>query len=131
MSAWVIGIGCRRGVSIGQIDAAVRAALGNEPITHVRGLASIDGKKDETALLEFAALHHLPIEFFSKDRVSQVETRASERVRTLIGVDGVCEPCALLASRDGRIVRPKIAVDGVTIAIAEDNLNQQKDNERT
>ncbi|WP_375507673.1 cobalamin biosynthesis protein, partial [uncultured Caballeronia sp.] len=55
----MIGIGCRRGVSIGQIDAAVCAALGNEPITHVRALASIDGKQDETALLEFAALHHL------------------------------------------------------------------------
>jgi cobalt-precorrin 5A hydrolase len=131
MSAWVIGIGCRRGVSGEQIHAAVLAALGNQPITNLRALASIDRKHDETALLEFAALHHLPIEFFSKERVALVQMPASEQVRALIGIDGVCEPCALLASRDGRIVRPKIAMNGVTVAIAEDKPNQQPDNERT
>ncbi len=123
MSTWVIGIGCRRGVSVEQIHAAVFTALGVASITKVRALASIDDKQDETALLEFAALHHLPIAFFSKERVAQVPTCASEQVRTLIGVDGVCEPCALLASRHGRIVRAKIALDGVTVAIAEDKPN--------
>jgi cobalt-precorrin 5A hydrolase len=131
VSAWVIGIGCRRGVSVGQIHAAVFAALGVEPLSNVRALASIDGKRDETALLEFAALHLLPIEFFPKERVAQVRTRASEQVRALIGIDGVCEPCALLASLNGRIVRAKIVMDGVTVAIAEDNPIQQTDNERT
>jgi cobalt-precorrin 5A hydrolase len=131
VSAWVIGIGCRRGVSVAQIHAAFFAALGNEPLSNVRALASIEDKRDETALLEFAALHHLPIEFFAKERVAQVRTRASEQVRALIGIDGVCEPCALMASRNGRIVRPKIVMDGVTVAIAEDHSNQQTDNERT
>jgi len=45
--------------------------------------------------------------------------------------NGVCERCALLASRDGRIIVPKIVADGVTVAIAEDNPKQQTDNERT
>ena len=131
MSAWVIGIGCRRGVSVEQIHAAVFAALGTRALINVRALASIDGKQDETALIEFAARHRLPLQFFSKQDIEQVETSASERVQALIGVDGVCEPCALLASRDGRIVVPKIVVDGVTVAIAEDNLKQHTDNERT
>ncbi|KQR73993.1 hypothetical protein ASG35_19450 [Burkholderia sp. Leaf177] len=131
MSAWVIGIGCRRGVSVAQIHAAVFAALGHESLSNVRALASIEDKRDETALIEFAALHHLPIEFLAKERVAQVHTCVSEQVRALIGIDGVCEPCALLASRNGRIVRSKIALDGVAVSIAEDNSIQQTDNERT
>jgi cobalt-precorrin 5A hydrolase len=131
MSAWVIGIGCRRGVSVEQIHAAVFAALGTGPLASVRALASIDSKKDETSLLEFAARHGLPLHFFSKQRIAQVETSTSERVQALLGIDGVCEPCALLASRNGRIVAPKTVTDGVTVAIAEDDLDQQTDNERT
>jgi cobalt-precorrin 5A hydrolase len=135
MSAWVIGIGCRRGVSVEQIHAAVFAALGTRPLASARALASIDTKKDETALLEFAARHSLPLHFFSKQRIAQVETSASERVQALLGIDGVCEPCALLASHNGRIIVPKTATDGVTVAIAEDDLKspirQPTDNERT
>jgi cobalt-precorrin 5A hydrolase len=131
MSAWVIGIGCRRGVSIEQIHAAVFAALGTQPLASVRALASIDSKKDETALLEFAARLGLPLHFFSKRRIAQVEISASERVQALLGIDGVCEPCALLASRNGRIIVPKTMTGGVTVAIAEDDSDQQTDNEKT
>jgi cob(I)alamin adenosyltransferase len=120
MSTWVIGIGCRRGVSVEQIHAAVFAALGTRPLASIRALASIDSKNDETALLEFAARHGLPLQFFSKQRVAQIGTGASERVQALLGIDGVCEPCALLASRNGRIIVPKTVTGGVTVAIAED-----------
>ncbi|WP_213762195.1 cobalamin biosynthesis protein [Caballeronia sp. dw_19] len=131
MSTWVIGIGCRRGVSVEQIHAAVFAALGTRPLASIRALASIDSKKDETALLEFATHHGLPLQFFSKRDIAQVETSMSGRVQALLGIDGVCEPCALLASRNGRIIVPKRVTDGVTVAIAEDGSEQQTDNERT
>jgi len=131
VSTWVIGIGCRRGVSVEQIHAAVFAALGTHPLASTRALASIDSKNDETALLEFAARHGLPLQFFSKQRIAQVDTSVSEQVQALLGIDGVCEPCALLASRNGRIIVPKTVTGGVTVAIAEDDPNQQTDNERT
>jgi cobalt-precorrin 5A hydrolase len=131
VSTWVIGIGCRRGVSVEQIHAAVFAALGTRPLASTRALASIDSKKDETALLEFAAGQGLPLQFFSKQHIAQIGTGASERVQALLGIDGVCEPCALLASHNGRIIVPKTVTGGVTVAIAEDDPNQQTDNERT
>jgi cobalt-precorrin 5A hydrolase len=118
VNTWVIGIGCRRGVSVQQIHAAVFAALGARPFANVRALASIDRKKDETALIEFAARHGLPLQFFPKQHIAQTETSASQRLQKL------------LASRDGRIIVPKIVADGVTVAIAEDNPKQQTDNER-
>ena len=131
VSTWVIGIGCRRGVSVEQIHAAVLAALGTRPLASIRALASIDSKKNETALLEFAACHSLPLEFFSKQHIAQIETSESERLQALLGIDGVCEPCALLASHNGRIIVPKTVTGGVTVAIAEGDPNQPTDNERT
>jgi len=37
-----------------------------------------------------------------------------------IGVEGVCEPCALIASPRGALALPKMAFDGVTVAVVED-----------
>ena len=37
-----------------------------------------------------------------------------------VGVDGVCEPCALLATFRGRLILPKTASNGVAVAIAEE-----------
>jgi cobalt-precorrin 5A hydrolase len=38
-----------------------------------------------------------------------------------VGLDGVCEPCALIACGRGRLVVPKTTLDGVAIAVVEDD----------
>lgn len=119
----VIGIGCRRGVSVEEIEAAVRAALGKlgtRSLAEVRVIASIEGKSDEAALLAFCERHKLPLRFYTAAQIADVETHASPHVQKHLGVGGVCEPCALLASHEGRIVVPKTTVDDVTVAIAAD-----------
>jgi cobalt-precorrin 5A hydrolase len=121
MKDLVIGIGCRRGVSAEQIQVAVMAALEHRPIEDVRMMASIDSKADEAGLLEFAARHALPLSYFSGDQLAQVDTAPSAKVRELIGIGGVCEACALLASHVGHLIIPKLVVDGVTVAIASDH----------
>ncbi len=47
-------------------------------------------------------------------------TNASAWVREKVGVDGVCEPCALLATFRGRLILPKTASNGVAVAIVEE-----------
>jgi cobalt-precorrin 5A hydrolase len=47
-------------------------------------------------------------------------TSASAWVREKVGVDGVCEPCALLATFRGRLILPKTAFNGVAVAIVEE-----------
>ena len=122
----VIGIGCRRGVSVEEIEAAVLAALGKfgklgtRSLADVRVIASIEGKSDEAALLAFCERHELPLRFYTAAQIADVETDASPHVQKHLGVGGVCEPCALLASHEGRIVVPKTTVDDVTVAIAAD-----------
>ena len=45
---------------------------------------------------------------------------ASEVVKRNIGIEGVCEPCALLAGRRAKLICPKQIVNGVTVAIARE-----------
>ena len=46
---------------------------------------------------------------------------SSELVKRNIGLEGVCEPCALLAGRRAKLICPKQIINGVTIAIARES----------
>ena len=122
MRTITVGIGCRRGVSVAQIEAAVHAALGALSLDDVRAIASIESKAGEAALLDFCTRHALPLRLFTAAQISSVETSASPHVQKHLDVGGVCEPCALLASHDGRLVVTKTIADGVTVAIAADRI---------
>lgn len=123
----VVGIGCRKGVSEEQVDRAVRSALtelGATDLARVRELATVDLKANEPALLAFSQRHGIPLRVISKQ---QIESRAwvsqpSEWVRQAVGLDGVCEPCALIASVRGRLAVPKTTLDGVAVAIVADDM---------
>jgi cobalt-precorrin 5A hydrolase len=115
-----VGVGCRRGASAAQIARAVLHALGPRPMQQVRALASLDRKADETGLLAFSASHALPLLLFTGEDIDGIGAASNAVVHALIGVDGVCEPCALLASAGGRLVVRKTTLDGVSVAIAED-----------
>ncbi|QEL54593.1 cobalamin biosynthesis protein [Chromobacterium paludis] len=117
-----LGIGCRRGKSAEAIAQAVLQALAGRPLSDVREAATIDLKADEEGLLAFCARHALPLRVIAREDVAaRGWTGApSDWVRRNVGVDGVCEPCALIASPRGRLIVPKTAVDGVTVAVVED-----------
>ena len=121
MTPLVAGIGCRRGVSAHQIEAAVRDALGATlPFAALTGIASIDTKADEPGLVAFCTRHALPLQTFTREAISALDMPldASPHVRAHRGVDGVCEPCALLAAQGGALLVRKHVRDGVTVAIA-------------
>jgi cobalt-precorrin 5A hydrolase len=125
----VLGIGCRKGVTLLQVESAVSEALlqikgsdDEKTLSSVRELVTVDLKKHEPALLEFSAKHQLPLRWFSSaDIAARAWTgQPSEWVRQAIGLDGVCEPCALMAGSRGRLLVPKTTLDGVAVAIVED-----------
>jgi cobalt-precorrin 5A hydrolase len=119
----VIGIGCRRGASGEQIEAAVRLALDGREMEQVREVATVELKADEPGIHAFCERYGLPLRVFSHAQlaVRPWTTRPSAWVRENIGLDGVCEPCALLASIRGGLVVEKTTLDGVAIAIADDS----------
>ncbi len=118
----VIGIGCRKSASAEQIDAAVKLALGERRLSEVREMATIDLKADEPGLLAFCEQHDLPLRVLASATVAARPwvTKASDWVQKNVGLPGVCEPCALIASPRGKLIVPKTALNGVAVAVVED-----------
>ncbi|WP_118180167.1 cobalamin biosynthesis protein [Paraburkholderia phosphatilytica] len=128
--ALALGIGCRRGVSVGQIERAVRVALGTRALSDVKRVGTIGDKRDEAALVAFCASHALPLVTFTRDAIATLfsanaQLAHSAAAREYLQVDGVCEPCALLAMPGGTLVVRKQSFDGVTVAIASASSNAQ------
>ena len=119
----VIGVGCRRGATVEQIEAAVEQALAGRSIAEVREIATIDLKADEPGILEWCKRYTVPLRVFAHEQIAaRPWTRTpSAWVQHNIGLDGVCEPCALLASARGALVVGKTTLNGVAIAIADDS----------
>jgi len=117
-----IGIGCRRGTPAGTIDAAVQRVLeaNNLRPEAVAGAASIDVKSDEAGLIECCQSHGWPIRFYSAEQLNVVpgSFSKSEFVKNTVGVDNVCERAA--AASGGEIIVKKTALNGVTVAVAEE-----------
>ncbi|MGZ4954732.1 MAG: cobalamin biosynthesis protein [Methylobacter sp.] len=120
----VIGIGCRKGVAVEQIAAAVHLALGERQLNEVREIATIELKANEPGLLEFCRQHDLPLRVLASATVAARPwvTKASDWVQQNVGLPGVCEPCALIAGARGRLIVPKTALNGVAVAVVEDNI---------
>lgn len=118
----LLGIGCRKGVAVERIAAAVTHALGERRLDEVREVATVDLKADEPGLLAFCEQHGLPLRVLASATLAARPwvTQPSEWVRRNVGLDGVCEPCALIASPRGKLIVPKTALDGVTVAVVED-----------
>ena len=121
-----VGIGCRKGMSAARIDEAVQRSLhrANMSLGQIRELATVDIKASEPGLVEWAETHNLPLRVFSSAQLAQRPLTAtpSDWVRHNVGLAGVCEPCALLASPRGQLILPKLATAGVTVAIVSDSL---------
>lgn len=117
-----LGIGCRRGTAFEAIEQAVLSKLQefNIPIDCLVGLASVDLKQDEIGLLQFAKKYSLDTCFYSAEELNEVQGSfaKSEFVQKTVGVDNVCERAALKLSENGKILLPKTARNGITIALA-------------
>lgn len=118
-----LGIGCRRGKESSEILRIASRCLEEADISSeaLEGLASIDLKKEEPGLLALAEEWKLPFTVFSPEELEQLPGAfsASSFVRSVTGVDNVCERSAVLGSGNGMLIRKKTGADGVTTALAQ------------
>ncbi|MEK7850989.1 MAG: cobalamin biosynthesis protein, partial [Deltaproteobacteria bacterium] len=119
----VVGVGCNRNTSASEIGEAVFKVLSDNGLSQksIRNLASIDAKGDEAGLLDFAKKHDLTIDFFTKEELEKMDfvTVPSRHVMKAVGVGGVCEPSAMLSSKNPVLLVPKVKSGNVTVAVAE------------
>lgn len=121
--AFFLGIGCRKGKSAEEIEAAVRRRLEQAEIRMeaVAGLATIDIKKEEEGLILLSQKYGWELRIFSKEELERVpgNYNASPFVKSQVGVDNVCERAAAAACGGyGTLICGKQAGNGITVAIA-------------
>lgn len=121
----IVGVGCRRGAAADAIADAVRRTLRKEGLwlERVRVLASAEIKADEPGLHAAARELGLPLRFVAGDEIRSTAKafRHSPFVIKKVNLPAVAEPSALLAGRRTQLIRPRIILNGVTVAIAREN----------
>jgi cobalt-precorrin 5A hydrolase len=121
----IAGVGCRRGASANEIEAAIAAALAECKLAaNALGLiASAEAKADEVGIVDAAAALGARLVLVSQAALVEAGERVitkSERVQELIGVPSVAEAAALAAGgANARLLAPRIVVGPVTCALGE------------
>ena len=120
-----LGVGCRKGKEFEAIKAFLDIYVTEHRIDprSVRGLSSIDRKKDEPGLIAAAELHQLDLVTFSAAELAAAKGDFSPSlfVARNMGVDNVCERSAVAASHGGKLLAGKKAEYGITCAAAVEN----------
>ena len=119
----IVGIGCKRGTTKEKISKAVEAACNkiNQSIERISLIASVDIKRDEVGLIEFAKSIDKEIRFFDVETlqktIEKYNLSESEFVKKTIGVGNVCEAAALSYVESGKFALPKTKFENVTVAL--------------
>jgi cobalt-precorrin 5A hydrolase len=116
----IVGIGTRRDVSSNNVVDAVKKALAEHGLTlpDVELFASATIKENETGLIEAIFGMGGQIVFIPAEVINSINAPSASEAKRL-GLNGVCEPCALALSRENKLIMKKKVYDNVTIAIAQ------------
>lgn len=121
---FILGLGMRRGIDSDSVREAINKAIKKIGIglDELRVVSTIDIKKNEEGLRQVCDELGLPLVFISKESIKNFKGNISnsEIVRRHIDLDGVCEPCALLAGRRATLILKKDVSKGIAIAIARE-----------
>lgn len=120
---YVIGIGCRKNTDTMILEEVVMSTLQylQLPFRYFKTVATIDIKTKEPAIMTLCDKYKLKLMSFTSDELKEAkgEFTSSDFVKSIVGVDNVCERAAFLASNHGEILQRKTSSSGVTIAIAK------------
>jgi cobalt-precorrin 5A hydrolase len=123
----IAGFGCERGIGADPIRDVVREVLADHDFgaEDLKQLVTIDLKRDEEGLLEAADRLGVDLEFFSAEQLSTITPpNPNPTVKDAVGVVGVAETAALLASGADELLREKSVFRpesrAMTVALAVD-----------
>ena len=123
------GIGCRKGISAAQVEAALQSALRRNSLADSRlGLIAAPSVKGrEAGLLAAAAARGVLLQWISQPMLEAANPRTltrSARSMAAMNVHCVAEAAALAAAGpDARLLAPRVAVGPVTCALAEGEMS--------
>ncbi|MEG3006335.1 MAG: cobalamin biosynthesis protein [Oscillospiraceae bacterium] len=119
-----LGIGCRKNKLFSDIENYFAILMKENNISPLsfNKICSIDLKKDEEGIIFLAKKYNIPFITYSSNELQKAEGeyKKSDFVKSITGVDNVCERSAKLGC-DGKIILHKTAFDGITIAVGLSN----------
>ena len=121
---YVIGIGCKKGKKANEIDDFILKAIKKKGISimQIFALSSISQKRDEQGIVEWCRKEGIPFFTYTAEDLQEVNGTFTKSmfVKDQVGVDNVCERAAVKAcGEDGKLILPKVAENGMTIAVAK------------
>ena len=118
----VLGVGCRKNTDSDNFENFILKILREQNISikAIDLIASIEIKKDEKCILDFSAKYGIPFKTATADELMSVagEFSGSSFVKSITGVDNVCERSAAYFSGGDKILLGKTSHNGITCAIA-------------
>lgn len=129
--AFVLGLGCKKGKTLEEIQEAVLEELKKRgiPMESIQAAATIDLKQQEEGLLAFCRKYNLPLTFYTAEELIQApgEYEASPFVETVTGVDNVCERAAMRKAweenhdiqKEESMIIEKTKKEGITLALVK------------
>jgi len=126
----VIGMGCRRGVPVEELESLLAEALRENGLSAkcLAEISTAEIKRGEPGLEQLAERHGVPLSFLQANELNGVFktnpgaiTSKSERAHGLVGVWGVAEPAALLTAGASELLVNRKKTTRATIAIARKN----------
>lgn len=145
----VVGVGCRKGVDREHLEELLVATFADHELStsSIRCLATATVKENEPGIRELAAHYNVPVICYGKEELNSVFERQpqsggapgdssggipgaggpvpSAAPRRLLGVWGVSEPAALLASGGNELLVNKVKTDRATLAVARMAFRQE------
>lgn len=122
-----LGIGCRKGISFRHIEKEIQKMLDQRKVIReqICEMGSIDLKKNEQGLLEYAEAFHIPFSVFSAEELEKTGSVniASDFVKSVTGVDNVCERSARRLCTEGTVFQEKLCMEQVTAALVRKEIH--------
>lgn len=118
----VAGIGCKRGTTAGDIEAAIRAALERADVATIDAIATIGAKGEVHGIREAAAnlgVRMVVVAAADLEKAAGNTTTRSERSLAATGVPSVAEAAALAAAGpSARLLSVRVVAGSATCALA-------------
>ncbi len=118
----VVGMGCHRGTGADEIEAGIARVLSDCGLSEksLSMVCSVDKKSCEPGIGDYCRRHGLKASWYTADEINDVKTPSAESPHSLkvLGVKGVAEPCAILGSRGGELLKHKTKLKNMTVAVA-------------
>lgn len=116
-----LGIGCNRGTPAEEIEEVILSTLLEKQLSlqSVKGISTIDLKKDEVGLLEVCEKYGFDFTWYTPEELNAIPIEnPSETVFKFTGAHGVSEPSAKLSAGVDKLLLKKKKSGNVTISIA-------------